>query len=103
MPARQDAGGGETIVIGGATPAPAQSTATPTLPSGPTVSSTPGPGQIPKLDGSGRLPTSAAATAVRMLTADPASPVVGEIWYRTDTSALCVRHDASTTKRVTLA
>ena len=105
MPPLRDEGGSSTTAtpIGAPTPAPVQSPSTPTLPSGPTVSNTPGPGQVPKLDAGGRLPASAVATALRMLTADPTSPMVGEFWYRTDTSQFCVRHDSSTTKRVTLA
>jgi hypothetical protein len=55
------------------------------------------------LDLNGNLPASVAALSLRVLTADPTSPVVGECWYRSDTSQLCIRHDSSTTKRVTLA
>lgn len=52
---------------------------------------------------SGNLPAGVDATTISVLTTDPVSPVVGQIWYRSDTSQLCVRHSSSTTKRVGLA
>lgn len=56
-------------------------------------------GQAVVLNGAGDLPVSVGGLSLRVLTADPVSPAVGEYWYRSDTSQLCVRHDASTTKR----
>jgi hypothetical protein len=67
------------------------------------VTKQPTGGQSFSLTGAGNIPASVAALSLRVLTADPASPVVGEFWYRSDTSQLCVQHDASTVKRVTLA
>ena len=67
------------------------------------VAAQPTAGQGLALDGVGRIPVGVAAQGVPVLTADPASPVVGQVWYRSDTSQLCVRHDSSTTKRVSLA
>lgn len=74
--------------------------AVPMLGSAPTVSSTPVAGQGIALDTAGKLTVKAQFLGV--LTADPIVPQVGQFWYRSDTSQLCVRHDSSTTKRVTL-
>ncbi len=74
----------------------------PTISSQPTVSSQPTGGHGVALTDSGTLPTSAAATAIQVLTSDPSSPAVGQIWYRIDLSKLCIRHDASTTKTIGL-
>jgi hypothetical protein len=63
------------------------------------VAAQPTPGQGLALDYNGKIPVSVPASAIRVVTADPTSPVIGEIWYRSDTSQLCVRHDANTTKR----
>lgn len=89
-------------VLGFQATAPAAPTAVPLIGSAPTVSSTPGAGQGVALTESGVLPPSAAATGLRMLSADPASPLVGEFWYRTDTNQFCVQVSGSV-KRVTLA
>jgi hypothetical protein len=63
------------------------------------VAAQPTPGMGLALSSTGTVPTSAPVTALRVLTADPSSPAIGEFWYRSDTSQLCVRHDANTTKR----
>lgn len=81
--------------------APPSASAPPTLGTAPTVSSTPVPGQGVALDSAGRLDT--VVQYLGVVTADPANPRIGQFWYRSDTSQLCVRHDASTTKRVSLA
>lgn len=82
-------------------PPPPPPSAPPTLGGAPVVSSTPGPGQIPKVDAGGVLQAKVGHLSV--LTADPANPSIGTFWYRSDTSQFCIRHDAATTKRVTLA
>lgn len=84
-----------------AVPAPPSATSINNSSTAPTSSAT--GGKAVALTAGRQLPTSAPATALRVLTADPANPTIGEYWYRSDTSQLCVRHDASTTKRVTLA
>ena len=68
-----------------------------------TVAAQPTAGQGLALDGVGRIPVGVAAQGVPVLTADPANPVVGQLWYRSDTSQLCIRHSSTTTKRVSLA
>lgn len=83
-------------------PPPPPPVAGPTLGTSPTVSNTPRPGQGVALTLSGSLPPSAAATGLRMLTADPTAPLTGEFWYRTDTHAFCVKESGGV-KRVTLA
>lgn len=55
------------------------------------------------LDHQARIPVAVAAQSIPVLTADPDAPKVGQVWYRSDTKALSVRHDATTTVRVTLA
>lgn len=67
------------------------------------VSAAPAAGKGVALDAQGRVPAGVSVCSLRMLTADPGSPRVGEFWYRTDQSKLCVQHDAATVKRVTLA
>ena len=62
----------------------------------------PTPGRGLTLNPKGEVPTRAPVTAMRMLTADPGSPLVGEFWYRTDTNQLSIK-TASGVKRVTLA
>lgn len=91
------------VELGGPAAPPPPPTAKPTLGGPPTVSPTPTPGQGIATDSSGRLPVGVAVQAISVLTADPKSPVIGQMWYRQDTSQFCVRHDAATTKRVTLA
>lgn len=104
-----DNGAGDSTSVGTLTffglpsPPPVTTSAGPTLGSAPTVSSNPTPGQGVATTSSGTLPTSTPATAIQLLTSDPSAPVIGQIWYRQDTSQLCVRHDTGTTKRVTLA
>lgn len=78
-------------LLGAPTPAPENQTAVPLLGTAPTVSSTPSPGQGVALTISGVLPVSAAATGIRMLTADPVSPLTGEFWYRADLDKLSVK------------
>jgi hypothetical protein len=87
-----------SALLGVPTPPPANSTALPRLGTAPTVSSTPGVGQGVALTVSGVLPPSAAATGLRMLSADPTSPLTGEFWYRTDLDKLSVK-TASGVKR----
>lgn len=107
MPIRNDGGGGGTDtsgfeqVFGIPSPPPNPPVAPATLGTAPIVSSTPGAGQGVALDAAGRLPVIVQFLGV--VTADPSSPRIGQFWYRADTSQLCVQHDASTTKRVTLA
>lgn len=107
MPAIIDPGsGGPTPIeqiLGLWSQPPPPPTAPATLNSAPTISSTPTPGQGIATDSSGRLPTSVPVQTVVVTTADPTNPVMGQMWYRQDTSQLCIRHDAGTTKRVTLA
>lgn len=97
-------GGGNDLtlrtLLGGPSSPPPPPLAPPTLSGAPIVPST--PGQTVVLDSSGRLPSSAVATGLRMLTADPGSPKTGEFWYRTDTSQFCVQESAAV-KRVTLS
>lgn len=62
----------------------------------------PTPGQGLALDGRGRIPPNVPCTAVDVVTADPVSPYIGQMWYRSDTSTFNIRHGASTTKSVTL-
>lgn len=83
-------------------PPPPPPTAPATLGTAPTVSSTPSAGQGVALTPSGVLPPSAAATGLRMRASDPASPLIGEFWFRTDTLQFCVK-TAAGVKRVTLA
>lgn len=85
-------------ILGVPAPPPANSVAPPLLGGAPTVSSTPNPGQGVALTAAGVLPPSAAATGLRMLSSDPASPLTGEFWYRVDTNQLCVK-TASGVKR----
>jgi hypothetical protein len=97
--------------LGITSPAPLAPIATATAPSGafpisqlsPDISSTPSGGQGIATTTSGSLPVTAPATAIKAFTSDPDNVIVGQIWYRSDTSQLCIRHDFSTTKRVTLA
>ena len=107
MPVIRDSGGSDASVVAGifgaTAPPPPPPTAPPTLGSAPVVSATPNPGQGIATDAAGRISASVAAQAIAVFTADPVSPHIGQIWYRSDTSQLCVRHDDSTTKRVTLA
>lgn len=110
MPVRNDGGGGDSglQLFGVPSPPPPSPNAPPLTPSSPptlqtTPSATPGAGQAIATDQGGKLPVGVAAQALVLLTADPANPSPGQTWYRTDTSQLCIRHDASTTKRVTLA
>lgn len=70
---------------------------------GPGTSAAPTAGFGVVLDASGALPISAAATGLQVFTADPASPKIGQMWFRSDTKNLCVRLDATTTVRVLLA
>lgn len=102
-----DAGNGATTdfistIFGVPQPPPPPQTAQPTLGSAPTVSSTPTAGQGIATDLGGKLPIGIAAQAIPVRTDDPATLVTGMIWYRSDTSQLCIQHDSSTTKRVTL-
>lgn len=90
-------------VFGIPSPPPPPPVAQPTLGGAPILSATPNPGQGIATDASGRLPVGVAAQSVLVTTADPASPAIGQVWYRSDTSQLCIRHSAATTKRVTLA
>lgn len=62
----------------------------------PTVSSSPTAGFGVALDGAGRLPVTAPATALPQYTADPAILVNGMVWLRSDTSALKVQIGGST-------
>jgi hypothetical protein len=80
--------------------APPPPTAVATLGGAPTVSSTPGPGGGVALDSAGKL--AVAATLISVFTADPSGAKVGAIWYRSDTAQICVQHDSTTIKRVTL-
>lgn len=105
MPIRNEEGsaapdGGFQQVFGIPSPPPAPPVAPPLLGGAPVVSSTPRVGQGVALDAAGRLPVIVQFLGV--VTADPASPRIGQFWYRSDTSQLCVQHDGSTTKRVTL-
>lgn len=95
-------GGNIAQILGAPPPPPPAPTAVKTLGTAPQVSSTPIPGQGVALTAAGVLPPSAAATGVRMLSADPSNPLVGEFWYRTDTNQFCVKASAGV-KRVTLA
>jgi hypothetical protein len=97
-------------ILGAVSIAPPPPTAQATVPSAPASlattpapSATPTPGQGVATTSSGALPVSAPATALVVLTADPASPAIGQMWYRQDTKQFCIRHDAATTVRVTLA
>jgi hypothetical protein len=76
-------------LLGYQAPPPKTASSTPLLGTAPTVSSTPSPGQGVALTASGVLPASATATGLRMLSADPKTPMVGEFWYRTDLDKLC--------------
>lgn len=87
---------------GAPSPPPPPPVAAPTLGNTPTVSNTPRPGQGVALTLSGSLPVAAAATGIRMLSADPAAPLTGEFWYRVDTHAFCVKETGGI-KRVTLS
>lgn len=60
-------------------------------------------GQGLALTAGGTIPVNVPATAIQVLTADPTNPVVGQIWYRSDTSRLSIRHDTATTKTVLFA
>jgi hypothetical protein len=73
-----------------------------TQPTQSSSSQAPTGGQSLTLDATGRVPVGVAVQSLAVLTADPADIAVGQFWYRVDTSQLCVRHDAGTTKRVTL-
>jgi hypothetical protein len=86
-----DEGGNFAGLLGVPTPPPSNSTAVPLLGTAPTVSSTPSPGQGVALTAAGVLPPSAAATGIRMLTADPAAPLIGEFWYRADLDKLSLK------------
>jgi len=66
------------------------------------VAASPTVGYGVSLDPIGRIPGNVPVMAIQVLTADPTNPGVGAIWYRSDTSQLCVRHNATTTKRVSL-
>lgn len=106
MPLRNDGGGGADAagfeqVFGLASPPPPPPVARPTLGAAPIVSSNPSAGQGVALDAAGKL--TVIVQFLGVVTADPSSPHTGQFWYRADTSQLCVQHDASTTKRVTLA
>jgi hypothetical protein len=79
------------VLLGAPTPPANNDTAAPKLGGAPTVSSTPSFGQGVALTVSGVLPPSAAATGLRMLGADPANPLTGEFWYRTDLDKLSVK------------
>lgn len=101
----QDAGGTEALqeIFGIPAPPPPPPTAAPTVPTSPPViattpTSTPRPGQGVALTPSGVLPPSAAATGLRMLASDPAAPLVGEFWFRTDLLKMSVQ-TASGVKR----
>lgn len=100
-----DSGGTDLLqkALGVQAPPPAPPTAPPTLGAAPTVSSTPQSGQGIATDSAGRIGASVAAQAVPVFTADPANPTIGQVWYRADTSQLCIRHNATTTKRATFA
>lgn len=93
MPILAGEGGDDplTTLLGSPTPAPENLVAVRLLGAAPTVSSTPSPGQGVALTESGVLPVSAAATGIRMLTADPVSPLTGEIWYRADLDKLSIK------------
>jgi hypothetical protein len=67
----------------------------PTLGTAPIVSSTPNPGQGVATDSGGDLPVSVAAQSVPLTPADPTSPAIGQIWYRTDLSQFRI-YDGST-------
>lgn len=86
-----DEGDSLSGLLGVPAAAPSNSTAQPLLGTAPTVSSTPNPGQGVALTAAGVLPPSAAATGLRMLSADPVSPLVGEFWYRTDLDKLSLK------------
>jgi hypothetical protein len=81
-------------------PATVPGTFAPVLQGVPTNAALPTAGQGLVLDAAGFIPTTTLRLAV--FTADPPSSAIGQIWYRSDTSQLCIRHDSSTTKRVTL-
>ncbi len=88
---RTDEGFTAEQILGVPPTPPANDTAKPRLGTAPTVSSTPNPGQGVALTSAGVLPPSAAATGLRMLSADPTSPLTGEFWYRTDIDKLSVK------------
>ena len=90
---------GDLAGLLGVPPPPPENLASPPhIGAAPTVSATPSPGQGVALTPSGVLPVSAAATGIRMLAADPANPLVGEFWYRTDLDKVSVK-TASGVKR----
>jgi hypothetical protein len=64
----------------------------------PLPTSSPTAGQGLSLDATGNVPLGVTVSSVTMLSADPASPINGQYWYRTDTDQWCVRNGA-TTKR----
>lgn len=66
------------------------------------VAAAPTPGQGLALDMNGWLPLGVAAQALPILTADPASPAVGQIWMRS-TGSLSFRLTTSSTVRVYLS
>jgi hypothetical protein len=102
MPRTSDAADNNVAdLLGAPTPAPSNQTSAPTLNSAPTVSSTPGPGVGIATDQSGFLPVSVAVQSIVETTADPTSPAIGQMWYRQDTRRLSIRHDATTTVRIT--
>lgn len=101
MPRQDDASALEQI-LGLPSGAPSNDTAQPLLGTAPTVSSTPRPGQGVALTSSGVLPASAAATGLRMLDADPVSPLTGEFWYRTDLDKLSVKTAAGVKRTAAL-
>jgi hypothetical protein len=87
-----DEGGDLAQILGVPTPPPANDLAAPPrLGGAPTVSSNPNPGQGVALTAAGVLPPSAAATGLRMLTADPSSPLTGEFWYRVDLDKFSIK------------
>lgn len=92
----QDAGGSDpTRALLGSPPSPPPPPASPpTLGTTPVISTTPSPGQGIALSFNGTLSPSVAATGLRYLAADPASPLIGEFWYRADLDKLSVQTSA---------
>lgn len=89
------------VELGSPIPAPPPPAAKPILPGAPPVSPTPSPGQGIATDSSGSLPVGIAAKGLQMLTTDPSAPLIGQCWYRADTSQFCVQ-ESGAVKRVTL-
>jgi hypothetical protein len=90
-------------LLGVVAPPPPPPTAAPRIGTAPTVSSTPSPGQGISTDAVGHLPVSVIAQALGSYASDPASPVIGQMWFRNDTKQFSICLNSTTIVRVTLA